>query len=181
MFDFSSLSWSDWGQIATTGATLFGSKTASDGQRAGGAAAKAYGAAQDVMAQHDAAGEEDAARAMVEKILRAAKKQKGAARAATAASGVRIDEFALAPEQEIEELAQEDAAMTILSGKRRADSIRLSGRMARLAGGNEAAAADIRANTTLFQGADAALRGLSGWKGAQGALKTVPIYENPEY
>ena len=175
--------WRDLIELGNVGVGLWGANATSSAQRADGAASMAYGITREAMALQDANQEEDAAKALAEKILRAAHKQKGAARAATAASGVRLDEFAAAPEEEIERLAQEDAAMTILSGKRTADSIRRGGAMARLAGENELAASGTRANTTMFQGAAAAARGIAGWRGTTGSsnAKTVPIYENPEY
>lgn len=174
--------WGDLFQLANIGVGLWGTNAAASGQRAQGASAMAFGVTQEAAALQDANQEEDAAKALAEKILRAASKQRGAARAATAASGVRLDEFAAAPEEEIERLAQEDAAMTILSGKRTADTIRRSGELKRMAGENYLSASGTRADTTLFQGINQAARGLSGWRGIQGApSKTVPIYENPEY
>lgn len=161
----------------TTVMGAVGSGAQALGHLAGGRAAASFGRAQQDLAEADALYVEDAAQQQAQKILRAAQRQKSAARAATAASGVRLDEFALAPETEIETLAQEDAAMTILSGKRQGRSIRYGGAMANAAGQNERSASLFRAGNSLLQG-------LSGWKGAKGGVgdtKTVPVYENPEY
>ena len=84
--------WSDLMQLANVGVGLWGASATSSAQRADGAASMAYGVTREAMALQDANQEEDAAKALAEKILRAAQKQKGAARAATAASGVRLDE-----------------------------------------------------------------------------------------
>ncbi len=127
------------------------------GQVAGGLARSAYGDAQASLARADAMYEMDAASQQAQQILRAARRQKGAARAATGASGARIDEFSMGAEQEIEQLAQEDAAMTILSGKRKARGLEFSGAAAKRAGKAELAG-------SLFS---AASTGYSGWKGAK--------------
>jgi hypothetical protein len=68
------------------------------------------------------------------RILRETARRKGAARAATAASGTRLDEFSLGVEQEIDEAGETDAAMTKLGGKRRGDALRLQGKYAQSAG-----------------------------------------------
>lgn len=159
--------------------SMVGAGATALGQVSQGNASASFGRAQEHLAEADALYTEDAARHQAELILRAAQRQKGAARAATGASGARIDEFALAAEDEIEQLSQEDAAMTILSGQRQGRSIRYGGTMARLAGENERSASLFRAGGSLMEG-------LSGWKGAKsgsglGPTKTVPIYENPEY
>lgn len=131
------------------------------GQVAGGLARSAYGDAQNSLARADAMYEMDAASQQAQQIMRAARRQKGAARAATAASGARIDEFSMGAEQEIEQLAQEDAAMTILSGKRKARGLEFSGAAAKRAGKAELAG-------SLFS---AASTGYSGWKGAKAATQ----------
>lgn len=109
-------------------------------------------------ARLEARGEELRAEREAELIMRETRRQRSAARAATAASGVRYDEFALAPEMEIEQRGQTDAAMTILSGKRRAESLRSYAGM-REASGRQALF------SSLF---DMAGTAYSGWKGAKG-------------
>lgn len=123
----------------------------------GGLTRDAQGQGQQYLAEADALYELDAAKQQAEKIQRAARRQKGAARAATAASGARIDEFALSTETEIDALANEDAAMTILGGDRRARSLRASGRAARAAGRNDMMG-------SLFQAGGQAY---GNWKGAK--------------
>lgn len=124
----------------------------------GGMASMEQGKAQNVLSRVDAAYERDTATQQAERILRAARTQKGAARAATAASGARLDEFSLGPEQEIDLLANQDAAMTILTGKRRADTMEMSGRMAERAGRNKFTASLFSAGGQSY----------SNWKGAKG-------------
>jgi hypothetical protein len=127
------------------------------GQAAGGYSRMVQGKSQQSLANADALYEKDAAQQQAEKILRAGAKQKSAARAATGASGARIDEFSMGAEQEIDALAGEDAAMTILSGDRRARSLRFSGESAARAGRNDF-------KTSLFKTAN---DGYSNWKGAK--------------
>jgi len=135
------------------------------GQVAGGLAQQAHGSAQRSLAEADALYEKDVAQQQAEKIMRAARREKGAARAATAASGARIDEFALAPETEIDILSREDAAMAILSGDRRARTLRYSGDMAKAAG-------NAAMSESLFR---AGVTGFKGWKG--GKKTTQPFYD----
>lgn len=134
------------------------------GQVAGGFSKMAYGDAQNSLARADANYERDASQQQAEKILRAARSQKSTARANTAGSGVRIDEFSLGVEQEIDELANQDAAMTILSGKRKAMSLEFGGDMAKRAGRSEFMGSLFSAGAT----------GYSGWKGAK--AKSEPSF-----
>jgi len=127
------------------------------GTAAGGLASAEQGKTQNALAQVDAAYERDAATQQADRILRAARTQKGTARAATAASGARLDEFSLGVEQEIDTLANKDAAMTILTGRNRSDSIQMAGRNAQKAGTNKMTA-------SLFS---AGSQGYSNWKGAK--------------
>lgn len=133
----------------------------------GGFSRKAQGDAQASLAEADARYELDAAAQQAEKIQRAARREKGAARAATAASGARIDEFAMGAEKEIGVLSEQDAAMTILTGQRRARSLRYSGEAAKRAGRSEFAG-------SLFR---AAAVGYGGWKGGQKKVETLPFYD----
>jgi hypothetical protein len=142
-----------------------GAGTTALGHLAQGNASAATGRAHQDLAEADALYAEDAA----EKILRAARRQKSAARAATAASGVRLDEFSTGAEAEIDELSMQDAAMTILSGKRQGRAIRYGGTMARMAGENERSGSLFRAGREVMQG-------YAGWKGAK-AKTTAPFYD----
>ncbi len=137
------------------------------GQVLGGLSRNAQGSAQADLAEADALYEIDAAQQQAEKIQRAARRERGAARAATGASGARIDEFALEPETEIDALAGEDAAMSILSGERRARSLRFSGAAAKRAGRNDLTASLFRAAGT----------GFDGWKNARKPVTTAPFYD----
>lgn len=137
------------------------------GQVAGGLSRSAQGDAENSLARADAAYERDASQQQAEKILRAARRQKGTARAATGASGARIDEFSLGAEQEIDTLANEDAAMTILTGKRRANSLEFAGASAKRAGRNALSASLFSASQT----------GYDGWKGAKKAAPKSEFYD----
>lgn len=68
--------------------------------------------------------EEQAVLDHVQQIRKATKRQVGSARAATAASGVALDEFSNIITDEIEQAGAHDEAMTLLTGRRRADAIR---------------------------------------------------------
>jgi hypothetical protein len=147
--------------------STMGSAMAVGGQVLGGLSSSAYGDARAALAQADALYERDAAEQEAKAIMRAARRQQGAARAATAASGARVDEFALIAEDEIGQLAAQDAAMTILTGNRRARSLEFSGNAARRAGRSELTG-------SLFQ---AASYGYNGWRGTKGEVKTEPFYD----
>lgn len=133
------------------------------GTLAQGVSAYGYSRAQSAQAQADAAGERDAAQQQAERILRATNKRRSEARAATAASGAKVDQFALGVEQDILQAGETDAAMTILSGERRARGLENSGRLARAAGNTQLA-------SSLFT---AGAYGMSGWKGAKQAPAPV--------
>lgn len=125
----------------------------------------AQGDAQRSLARADAMYERDAARQQAEMILKAGRREQGAARAATAASGVRLDEFSDIPVDEIRSAAAQDAAMTMLSGNRRARSLEFSGDAAGRAG---------RAGMTesLFRAGSVAY---TGWKNPK--RSTNPFYD----
>jgi len=128
-------------------------------------------AAADISAagyRMQADGEIDAAQSQAEKIMRAANRQRGAARAATAASGAAIDEFALGVEKEILTAGETDAAMTVLTGERRARALSLAAE-AREAAGQGALV------SSLF---DAAQAGFKGWKGA---LKPAESFHSADW
>ena len=87
-----------------------------------------------------------------ENILRATSRRRASARAATAASGVKIDEFSLINENEIDQAGEQDAAMTILNGNNAAK-----------AAGSVAFAGGLGAGIDSLMQMD-----LSGWKGTKG-------------
>lgn len=104
-----------------------------------------------------AAGELDAGAAQAEKILRITKRERGAARAAIAANGTKLDEFALQNEQDIQQAGETDAAMAILTGKRRAAQLQTTADGTRSAG--------------LYSAAGGFASAVSGWKGAKEAVR----------
>lgn len=73
--------------------------------------------------EQNAAYEKDAAKEQAERIMRARKRQVSAARAATAASGTKLDEFSMINTNEIERLGASDEQMTLLTGERRGRSL----------------------------------------------------------
>lgn len=129
-----------------------------------------YGRAQSAMAEADAVAERDSAQQEAEKIMRAAVRRKGAARAATAASGAALDTFAIGVEQEIDQFSEEDAAMTILGGKRRGDVLRTQGKYAKAAGMNQFGSSLIQAGYQT-----------SGWRGTKAPVRDSvdPVYTDP--
>lgn len=118
-----------------------------------------YQGTQAEMALADAAAERDAAKQQAQRIMQATQRQRGAARAATAASGARIDEWSLANEQDIEAAGETDAAMAILSGDRKARTLETSAKLHKAAGYQGAA-------STLFSLTDQ----FKGWKGGKGVV-----------
>lgn len=115
-----------------------------------------YASTQAEMAKADAAAERDAAQQQAEKIMRATQRRRGEARAATAASGAKIDQFALGVEQEILQAGETDAAMAILSGERKARGLETSAKLQRASG-------FMSAGESLFSTA----YGMRGWSGAK--------------
>lgn len=106
-------------------------------------------------ADQDALNEKDAAAQQAENIMKARRKQVASARAATAASGTKLDEFSEINTSDIERGAANDAQMTLLTGQRRGDSLTY-GNEARTTGAYASGAADLL--TTGYQ---------VGWKGKQ--------------
>ncbi|MFN0185633.1 MAG: hypothetical protein ACKVQR_17610 [Aquabacterium sp.] len=123
-----------------------------------GVASASHGMVQSAQAKADAAAEMDAARQQAGLILKSAERRRGAARAATAASGAAIDEFSLGVEQDVLQAGEMDAAMTILGGKRRANVIRETGRQQRTAG-------FMDAGGSIFKAA------YGGWRGTKEPAK----------
>ena len=112
---------------------------------------------QASMARQDAADERQAATMQAQRILRAAERLRGAARAATAASGAKIDQFSLANETDILAAGETDAAMTILGGERDARMLETKSRLLK-------AKAKTGIATSLFSLGSQA----GGWKGTIG-------------
>ncbi len=115
------------------------------------------GQAQDTMAKSDARGVRQAAKGEHDAILREMSRVRSAARAATAGSGVVVDEFAMQFEDEITRGGTYDATMALLTGEQRARSMELEGRMARRAGNSAMASSLLDAGTSA----------VGGWKGAK--------------
>lgn len=102
----------------------------------------------------DAASERAAASRQASLILKDAERVRGAARAATAASGARVDEFSLMNEGEIVQAGEVDAAMALLTGERRARSLEQQAKQQKQGGG-------MGALTSLFQLGSTIM---GGWK-----------------
>lgn len=110
---------------------------------AGGLSAASSLIQADTQAQQnkaEAAGQRDLAAQQSERILRATARQRSAARAATAASGAKIDEFSLGVEQDIQQAGEMDAANVLLGGERTARAMEQSAKLARAQGLNNASA-----------------------------------------
>lgn len=95
---------------------------------------------QAQQAKAEAAGQRDLAAQQAERVMRATARQRGAARAATAASGAKIDEFSLAVEQDIQQAGELDAANVLLGGERTARAMEQSAKLARAQGMSSAGA-----------------------------------------
>lgn len=122
-----------------------------------GSMAKSSANAQAQQIDYEASTERDAAQAQAAKILRATRRERGAARAALAASGTALDDFALRNEQDIQELGESDAAMTILTGERRGRMMNAQADQTRQAGRNSLTASLLRAGGQFA----------NGWKGTK--------------
>ncbi len=110
---------------------------------AGGLSAASSLIQADTQAQQnkaEAAGQRDLAAQQSERVLRATARQRSAARAATAASGAKIDEFSLGVEQDIQQAGEMDAANVLLGGERTARAMEQSAKLARAQGLSNAGA-----------------------------------------
>lgn len=125
------------------------------GQGLQGLSSLAYAGAQNTQGKADVAGERSAAQQQAENIMRATQRQRGAARAATAASGAAVDVFSLGVEEEIQQMGEKDAAMTILGAERRAQAERIAAK-------NRTAAGLFGAGESLVK-----IAAGSGWKGGK--------------
>lgn len=111
------------------------------------------------MLESQALAEQDTARAQAERILKATRRERGAARAAIAASGTALDEFALMNERDIQDIGETDAAMAILSGDRQALATRQQASAVRQSGRNQFLSGFFRAGGTYA----------TGWRGTKEA------------
>lgn len=102
--------------------------------------------------------EEQATLDHVRQIRKATKRQVGAARAATAAGGVALDEFSNIITNDIESAGAQDEAMTLLTGRRRADALRRQADNEEDAGMFDAVGGLIGAGASIY----------GGWKGRKG-------------
>jgi hypothetical protein len=124
---------------------------------AGGLSEMAMRDFQADQARAEASAERDSAQQQARMIRRATRRESGAARAAMAASGTRLDEFSMINTNEIERLGEQDAAMTILTGNRRARTAEAQADLYGRAGRNALAGSLL----------DGATKAYSGWKGAK--------------
>lgn len=110
----------------------------------------------------------EAAASQAGQLRKLTKREVASSRAATAASGVALDEFSAINTDAIEAAGEEDAMTTILSGKRQAIQVRAGG-------ADQGRTLDRGAKQSIRAGRDAMLSSLigagataySGWKGAQ--------------
>ncbi len=120
------------------------------------------------MQRADAEALKDEATAHAEKISAAVRREKGAARAAMAASGTQLDSFSEINTSDIERLGASDEAMTMLSGRRRARSLEYSAHLSDQAARYEA----------IGGFAEMGGRAYTGWKGA--VKTTTKVKQKPE-
>lgn len=108
------------------------------------------GADQKARYEQEALNEKDAAKAHAEMIARAVRREKGAARAAMAASGTQLDDFSTINTDDIEFMGSQDEAMTKLTGARRARSLEYAGDAAYQSAKFEAIGGMIRAGGSAY-------------------------------
>lgn len=117
---------------------------------------------QAQQAVNQAAYQKDSAKAQAEKIRRLGAQQKSEARAALAASGVKVGEgTALEVEKEITKNSEEDALSAIISGKRSATASEDEADLFMKAGSNARTNANYASAGTVLSGATTIA---SGWK-----------------
>jgi hypothetical protein len=126
-----------------------------------GQQAKATGKYQQEQIAADALAAQGEAELQAIEIRKAGRRQRGAAVAAQAASGVSIGSgTAELINTEIDQGAEQDALTAIFSGRNRGRQMNASGQAARISGNNQATAG-------YFEGANTALRAgskLDGWR-----------------
>ena len=119
--------------------------------------------AQAQQALNEGAYRADAAKAQAEKIRRAGKAQSGEAKAALAASGVKLGEgTALEVQKSITQGAEEDALSALLSGKRAQSAAQEEASMLGQAGENAVTNSYFAAAGTALSAGGTYARG--GWK-----------------
>lgn len=135
-----------WGTIAGVGGGIF-------------SAISGFGARKDaaVAAGQQAGYTAATAGQQADLIRRQGRREVGAARAAIAGNNTALDEFSLINTREIARAAEQDAQMTILSGRRESDSL------AQQAKGYANSAGNALAGSLLSAGGQA----YTGWKGTQ--------------
>lgn len=119
-------------------------------------------------AESEAGSITDAAMQHARKLRKLTAKEVSGARAATAASGVALDEFSMINTTAIDNAGEQDAAVAILNGERQARQVLRSGsQSARALDANSQNS--VRASRDAFMSGivGAAGRAYSGWKGAQ--------------
>jgi hypothetical protein len=144
-----------------------------------GQKAKRMGAIQGDAADYAAQQEREQALQTAVVIRRAGERQRGQARGALAASGVRVDEGSAALAQdEITRGAESDAFQALLEGGRKARGLETDGQMARISGRQQADAGKINAAGTLMSGVYGAAKA-NGWRtagpGFSGLQKPAPV------
>lgn len=144
--------------LAIAGSIVSGGTAIMQGQQA-----QAMGNYQAAQAQADADATKSAALLEAKSIRAAGKKQRSAAIAAQAASGVAIDSgTAEVINQEIDSGAEYDATMAILNGGTRSRQISAQGQAAKIGGDNAARAGFLNAGASALR-AGGNFMG-SGWK-----------------
>lgn len=123
--------------------------------------------AQAEQAEADASTEKSAAMVQAERIRKLARVQAGEANAALAGSGVEVGAgTALNINEEIYAGAEEDAVLTVLSGKNKAQRMGADASNYRLSGSQAKSAANAQATGTILSAAGGIA---SGWKSSAGS------------
>ena len=157
-----------YGSLMQIGGQLYGGY-AQGRASAARASQEAYqGAMVQANSEADAASIADAAMQHARKLRNLTRKEVSGARAATAASGVALDEFSMINTMAIDEAGEQDAAVAILNGDRQARQVLTSGRQS-------ARALESSSKNSARASRDAFMSGIvgaagtaySGWKGAQ--------------
>lgn len=156
----------------STAATLYGQDTQAK-------QAQANAKFEAAQAEADARAEAGAAEIEAKRIRDAAKKQRGQAIAAAAASGVDVNSpTALKIDEQITASAEEDAVLTILGGRDRSARLGQQAAASRIAGSNARTAGRVAQASTLLSAASSAYGSGGNWKRASNAsskpaVKTV--------
>ena len=133
------------------------------GQVTAGQQQKEMANAQAQQSLNEGAYRADAAKAQAEKIRRAGKAQSGEAKAALAASGVKLGEgTALEVQKSITQGAEEDALSALLSGKRAQSAAQEEASLLGQAGDNAVTNSVFGAAGTALSAGGAYAKG--GWK-----------------